>query len=171
MKKLLLLLTLAFSLTSFAQQKDTTKAKKIVYTEPVTVPHTNVKILPPAYFAPSDKFDGFYHEGAGASLLITETEGHPFTIMAEAAANDENLTKLGIKLISQEKLKTKAGKDAILIVLQFTVKGPTKSFDYERQMLLTGDYDKTVVVTANYPMLAKSILYEVIKQSALTVTY
>ncbi len=169
-KKILAVLLCLINVIAFAQS-DTTKKASTVYTEPVQVGNLGVSILPPAYFEPSENFTGFMHKGAGASLQISTTEGKPFPIMAQALVDKANLEKLGITLISQEKIKTKQGKDAILIVIGFTIKGPGKDFDYERIVLLTGDYDRTIMVNANYPVLAKSILFEVIKQSVLTIAY
>jgi hypothetical protein len=170
--KLFLLIFISVISINFASaQTDTMRKKLPVYTEPVLVGNTGVKILPPAYFEKSSSFDGFNHTGAGASIQISTTQGKPFPVMAQAMVDKTNLEKLGVQLISEEKVKTSDGKDAILIVIAFSVKGPTKTFDYERIMLLTGDYDKTIIVNANYPVLAKTILFEVVKKSVLTVSY
>lgn len=168
-----LILFLCQTLSSFdaLAQSDTTSKKPTIYTEPVLVGNTGVRILPPAYFEKSEVFNGFNHNGAGATIQISTTQGKPFPVMAQAMVNKTNLDKLGITLISEEQVKTNDGKDAILIVIGFAVTGPTKTFEYERIVLLTGDYDKTVMVNANYPVLAKSILFEVLKKSVLTVTY
>lgn len=152
-------------------QTDTTQKAAVIYTEPVAVGNSGVTILPPAYFEVSENFTGFMHKGAGASIQISTTDGKPFPIMAQALVDKDNLEKLGITLISQEKVLTKAGKEAIMIVIGFTIKGPGKDFAYERIVLLTGDYNHTIMVNANYPLLAKGILFEVIKQSVLTVAY
>jgi hypothetical protein len=168
---LLILIVLTSTIINCHAQSDSLKRQQIIYTEPVLVGATGVKIIPPAYFEKSSTFDGFNHTGAGASIQISVTQGKPFPIMAQAMVNKTNLEKLGIQLISEEKIKTDSGKDAILIVIAFSVKGPTKTFEYERMVLLTGDYDKTIIVNANYPVIAKTILYEVLKKSVKTVTY
>lgn len=174
MNKLLffkIILLIFLSVKICIAQNDSIQRKPTVYTDPVLVGNTGVKIIPPAYFEKSSSFDGFNHTGAGASIQISTTQGKPFPVMAEAMVNKTNLEKLGIQLISEEKIKTTEGRDAILIVIAFSVKGPTKTFEYERMVLLTGDYDKTIMVNANYPVLAKTILYAVVKKSILTVTY
>lgn len=171
MKKYFFLIVFSLLSQLSIGQTDTTKKAGPIYHEPVPVGNLGVSILPPAYFEVAENFTGFMHKGAGASIQISTTQGKPFPIMAQAMVDKANLEKLGIKLISQEKIKTKQGKDAILIVIGFTIKGPGKDFDYERIVLLTGDYDRTIMVNANYPLLAKEILFEVIKQSVLTLSY
>lgn len=169
MKKIILAFIITICSFSAFCQKDTAKA--IVYTGPVKVQNTSVSIFPPAYFRASDKFNGFIHDGAGATIQVNETTGRPYPVMAQAMANKENLEKQGITLISQEDFTTSSGKKGILIVIGFSVKGPTKTFDYERMVFLTGDYDKTIIINMNYPTIAKSILFNVLKQSLLSVNY
>lgn len=170
MKKIILVL-MVLSVFSMHAQNAVSGTGQGASTGPVQVPNTSVKIIPPPYFKNSESFNGFIHDGAGATIQVSETEGKPYPVMAQAMANEENLKKQGITLISQEQIITRTGKKGVMIVIGFSVKGPTKTFEYERIVLLTGDYNKTIIINANYPTIAKDILSAVLKQSLLTTDY
>jgi hypothetical protein len=170
MKKIVLGSVMMLSVLAANAQTDTSKVTKSM-SAPVHVPNTSVTITPPLYFKASTTFNGFIHDGAGATIQISETEGKPYPYMAQAMANEENLKKQGITLISQEKVTIISGKQAIMLVIGFEVKGPKQTFNYERIVFLTGDYNKTIIINMNYPVAAKDILFQVLKQSLLTVNY
>ncbi len=138
------------------------------------IPGTNIKIIPPAYFKPfiKDGKYGFMHEGAGASVAVTEVKGTPYVMVVQTLTK-EYIEKQGMKYIAREDVKTKSGKEGVIISVGFNVKSTDgkKDVPYERLMLFTGDYARTVWVQGNYPVVAKNVLYLVIRESLLSVQF
>jgi hypothetical protein len=174
--KLLILLCLAMicgSQTALGQQP-TQRQKDSLLNNWQQIPGTDIKIIPPAYFKPfiKDGKYGFMHEGAAASIAVLEVKGTPW-VMVTQALTKEYIEKQGMKYIAREEVKTKAGKDGVIISVGFTVKSTDGKQDipYERLMLFTGDYARTVWVQGNYPVVAKNVLYLVIRESLLSVQF
>jgi hypothetical protein len=138
------------------------------------IPGTDIKIIPPAYFKPfiKDGKYGFKHDGAAASIAVLEVKGTPYVMVTQALTKDY-IEKQGMKYIAKEEVKTNSGKDGVIISVGFTVKSTdgTKDVPYERLMLFTGDYARTVWVQGNYPVVAKNVLYLVIRESLLSVQF
>lgn len=138
------------------------------------IPGTDIRIIPPAYFKPFVKEGkyGFMHEGAGASVAVLEVKGTPYVMVTQALTKDY-IEKQGMRYISREEVKTKAGKDGVIIAVGFKVKSTDgkQDVEYERLMLFTGDYSRTVWVQGNYPVVAKRVLYLVIRESLMSVEF
>ena len=138
------------------------------------IPGTDIRLIPPAYFKPFVKGGnyGFMHEGAAASISAKEVKGTPYVMVVQALTK-EYIEKQGMKYIGREEVKTKSGKDGVLIAVSFKVKSTDgkQEIDYERLMLFTGDYSKTVWVQGNYPAMVKKVLYLVIRESLLSVEF
>lgn len=138
------------------------------------IPGTTIKIIPPAYFEPfeSDGKYGFMHKGAGASISVQEVKNTPYTLVV-AGFTKEYIEGQGLKYISKEEVKTKAGKDATIIAVSFMAKSAdgSQEVEYERLMLFTGDAGRTIWVQGNYPVMVKKVLYLVIRESLLSVQF
>lgn len=170
-----LLLILLTNLLPAASMGQVTQAQKdSLLNNWQDIPGTSIRMIPPAYFKPfiKDGKYGFMHEGTGASVAATEVKGTPYVMVVQALTKDY-LEKQGMRYISREEVKTKAGKDGVIISVGFTVKSVDgkQNVDYERLMLFTGDYSKTVWVQGNYPVLVKKVLYLVIRESLLSVEF
>jgi len=64
--------------------------------------------------------------------------------------------------------------DGKLYLLSFSVTSTDTSkkvMQFERMMLFTGDYQRTIWINASYPVLVKKLLYQVIKESLLSVEF
>jgi hypothetical protein len=166
MKYILLLFCVVFFLT--ARGQDSTYTIKYV-----NVPGTDLRVVPPAYFRAVPEIQGFIHPGTSASISFTTTEGVSFLQVCEGITS-EYLAKQDVVLISKENVKTSSGMDGVLFLVGFTAvtKDSAKtSVQYERLMLFTGDYQKTIWVNANYPVALKKILLTVLRESILTVDF
>jgi len=125
---------------------------------------TEISITPPQYFEPSAQFNGYMHPTSAATILIQEISGTYFrTILPGLTA--EYFESEGVQLISQEAVTTASGMKGQLYILRFTI----QEVDFERLMLFTGDYQNTAWLIANYPLMAKPELEEVIRNSLLSV--
>lgn len=174
--KVLMLICLMFFVTQtmvFAQ-KVSQQQKDSLLNNWQEVPGTNLKIIPPAYFKPFIKEGkyGFMHEGAAASISVQEVTGSPYTMVIQVLTK-EYIESQGLHYISREEVKTKQGKDGVIIAVSFTVKSTDgkQDVEYERLMLFTGDYSRTVWVQGNYPVLVKNVLYLVIRESILSIQF
>ena len=167
-------LLFVFSVSQGFAQNITQHQKDSLLNNWQDIPGTSVKIIPPAYFKPfiKDGKYGFMHEGAGASVAVLEVKGTPWVMVVQALTK-EYIEKQGMKYIAREDVKTKDGKDATIISVSFKVKSTDgkQDVDYERLMLFTGDYSKTIWVQGNYPLVAKNVLYLVIRESLMSVRF
>ena len=161
------------SYTSFSQgfsqeQKDS------ILNAYVTLPNSDIRMVPPAFFKPfiNDGKFGFMHEGAGASISIQEVKGTPYPIVVQNMT-EEYLETQGVKLIKKDIGQTKQKKDAVIYLVSFTVKSKdgSKELEYERLMLFTGDYNRTIWISANYPVVARKMLFNPLRESLLSVQF
>ena len=140
----------------------------------VTVPNSDIRIVPPAYFKAfvNDGKFGFMHDGSGASVSIQEIIGTPYPIVAQYMSK-EYLETQGVKFITKEDIQTRDKKDAIIYLVSFPVKSKdgTKELQYERLMLFTGDYNRTIWISANYPVVARKMLFVALRESLLSVKF
>jgi hypothetical protein len=155
-------------------QKITQQKKDSLLNNWQDIPGTGIKIIPPAYFKPfyKDGKYGFMHEGAAASISVQEVRNSAYVMVVQGMTK-EYIESQGMKYIAREDVKTKQGKDGTIISVGFKVKSTDgkQEVDYERLMLFTGDYNKTIWVQANYPVVAKKVLYLVMRESLLSVSF
>ncbi len=161
---------LFLTMNTFSQEKqdsgDTLKHVSNKENNPVLIPNTQVKFVPPEHFKYLDNINAFIHLGSASTIHISEIEDSPY-IMVTAGLTEEHFISQGVELISKEDVKTKNNKDGIMYIVAFTV----KEVEFERIMYFTGDYNKTVWVNANYPVLVKNVLFNVLKESILSVEF
>lgn len=179
--KVFLLLFLALCINTFSafsqsqtHKKDTTK--KVVKNPDVisvkdtitylSFPNTRIKIIPPLHFISYKKINGFLHTGSSSTIQASEVQGTPY-VMYTKGMTPEFFEKQGVKLISEEDVVTKNNKKGKIYIVTFSSNG----VDFERMMLLTGDYDHTIWINANYPVVVKFLLFDVIKKSVLSVMF
>jgi hypothetical protein len=140
----------------------------------VTLPNSDIRMVPPAYFKAfiNDGKFGFMHEGAASSISIQEIKGTPYPIVVQYMSK-EYLETQGVKFIAKDNIQTKQKKDAVIYLVSFTVKSKdgNKDLEYERMMLFTGDYNRTIWISANYPVVARKMLFNPLKESLLSVQF
>lgn len=131
-----------------------------------------VKLSPPAYFLPfvQNEKQGFIHQGAASTIQVQIYEKVLYSYIA-ASLTEEELLKQNARLVEHSKVLTNDDKEADFFVIAFTLNSDGKEVEYERMMLLTGDHTKAIWINANYPVLAKQILFNVLKESLLTVQF
>jgi len=137
---------------------------------------TNISITPPEGFKKVDFFKGFFNYANGASIQLEPIDSIAYTLIAEGFTK-EVLEPQGITFISKEHVTTNAGKKGILITMGFEVtqKNDQTGIDetriYERLTFLTGDMNRTIYISANYAMLVKELVGELIKQSLYSAQF
>lgn len=140
--------------------------------EPFEIGDLDVFITPPAYFMPfvQNGNQGFIHKGAGSTIQVQIIEGvlYPFIT---ASLSEEELLKQNAKLVEKFEVLTNQGEKAEMMIVSFSIKALDKDVAYERLMLFTGDTKRSIWISANYPVVAKPVVFQVLKESLLSVTF
>jgi len=169
----LLIAAILLSCTGFSQGFSEAQKDSIMNAY-VTVPNSDIRIVPPAYFKAfvNDGKFGFMHDGSGASVSVQEIVGTPYPIVAQYMSK-EYLETQGVKFITKEEIQTKEKKDAIIYLVSVPVKSKdgSKELQYERLMLFTGDYNRTIWISANYPVVARKMLFVPLRECLLSVKF
>lgn len=177
MKNFILVFIMFFALGVFGQtdaSQQNSEQKNNNYVEPVQIPGTNYTFIPPAHFKlfqEGEQF-GFIHPGAMSSMQIKIVENIPFTMLAMSMTSTA-VEKQGAHLLAQENVKTKDGKDAVLFLISYSIDVPEmqQKIQFERLMLLTGTYNTTIWIDANYPEQVRPLLYNVMLDSMLSIKF
>jgi len=160
------------SLYSYSQELKSDSLTK-PHLKPYSVPNTDIIITPPAYFKYIDAINGFVHVGTSASITIQEINNISFLQITEGLS-PEYFEKQNATVLSTEDVTTKSGMAGKIYTLGFTTvsnDSAKKVLKYERMILFTGDYQRTIWISANYPEFLKNVLYNVLKESLLTVSF
>jgi len=164
MKKNIITLTLIFlSIITFAQEK-------ILFDE------VNISIVPPDGFKKVDFFNGFFNYSNGASIQIAPIDSFAYVLVAQGFTK-EVLEPQGITFISKENVTTPSGKKGILITMSYEITqnnkdtGIEETRTYNRLSFLTGDMNRTIYISANYVVLVKELVRDVILNSLYTVQF
>ncbi|MBI4646625.1 MAG: hypothetical protein HY738_08565 [Bacteroidia bacterium] len=132
----------------------------------IHVPGTKVRMIPPKYFLPNEQIKGFIHQKSASTIQVNEIEGTAYPLIVDGMT-DVHFASQNVELVSKEEINTDDGKHGMLYVVSFTV----KEVKFERIMYFTGDYNNTIWVNANYPVLLKPLIYNTLRQSLLTVEF
>lgn len=177
MKKLVFLIFLSFLSQSvlFAQEENNLDMLVDTSYQYMDEPFdfgNNVSMTPPSHFLPfvQDNKQGFIHQGAASTIQVQIFENVLYTFIAESLTEEE-LIKQNARLVEHTQVLTNDDKEADFFVIAFTVNSNGKDVEYERMMLLTGDHTRAIWINANYPLLARDILYNVLKESLLTLQF
>lgn len=133
---------------------------------------SGVSIIPPAYYMPFVQKDktGFIHKGAGSTIQVQILDGMIYSMIAGGLTAEEFLRQ-NATLKEHYTILTNDNQKAELFIVSFFIKALDKDVEYERLMLLTGDHTRTVWVSANYPLMAKPVVFNVLKESLLSVEF
>jgi hypothetical protein len=146
-------------------QKDTLGSLDLS-TEKYFIKDINISIFPPKYFRAAEQIHGFVHPMTASTIQIQEVTGTLYTILADEIT-PEYIREQGFEYVSKVEVKTKNGKGAVCFLVRFEAKGVT----FERMMLFTGDYTRTIWASANYPTVAGSLMRNAIMESLLTIEF
>jgi hypothetical protein len=127
---------------------------------------TNSKLsfIPPKTFR-DDNHGNIVHDWTGASIQLKIVNTN-YELLVKSTQK-QTFEKQGYTYINQQTLKTNAGKESTLYLISYK----TNNYNYERIVFFIGNGDKTAWISANYPVIMKSLLYEVIEKSLLTVEF
>ncbi len=133
-------------------------------TERTRVAGTQLTLVPPERFVVAERFPGFQREDLQASIMVSEM---PAPIDAvQAGMTREGLASKGMTLVASETVQV-AGSEALLIRATQEAAGIV----YDKQLLIAGDADKTVLLVANYPSSAVGELSAPVRSALLTLRW
>ena len=157
-----------FSAQGFIQNQEAfKKIDSLIYDGKTTafIDTFGVSIVPPQY---SMKVDNrtFISPGTTSSIQISEIKRVVY-LMAVQNIKEEVLAPQGVHLVSKEPVVTSNNKEGILVLVSMKV----DTIDFYRMMLFTGDYMRTIWVTANYPVLLKDKVEAILRKSILSIKF
>jgi hypothetical protein len=167
-----LLVFLAISLMWTAQTAAQEQTNTLNGSSRVTYPGTQVSLNLPGVFVFDEGQSVFVYSGASATLVIRVLATTPFETM-EKTVTETMLEKQQMVVGSTEDLRTDAGRKARLFTarLQVQASEEDKKVDYKRLIFITGDEQKSVWITVNYPVLTEKLLDEPMRAALLSVEF
>jgi hypothetical protein len=112
-------------------------------------PNSRVAIELPESFKPSDRFSGFVDEISGASFLVVEMPAVAYEEVKAIGDKPDALAQRGIIETQKTPLPQRSGE-----YVYITGKQKTPAGDYSKHIMVTREYDVTVMVTGNVPQNA-----------------
>ncbi|MDD2411713.1 MAG: hypothetical protein RBS19_08485 [Bacteroidales bacterium] len=132
----------------------------------ILIENTNIRISPPKAFRLDEKRPNLLiQDWTGSNILIQEINA-PYKTML-SGINKETFSKQGFDYISSYDVFTKSGNEGTLFILAFK----TGEWEYERMVLLSGNDQKTAWISANYPVIMRHLLYEIMEKSILNIEF
>jgi hypothetical protein len=130
--------------------------------------NTSIELRLPKHFTKfeNENLSGYMHKGTASSIVASERTDAPF-MLTQDSIRPEQITGMGVELVSQQDVKTYDGAPAKVFLVEFTV----KEVPVRRIMFFTGNYNKTVFLQANYPKGFDKLLRTVIIESFRTVKF
>ncbi len=128
-----------------------------------TVPGFDIAIIPPEHFIFAEEIPGYIHPGTSASIQIKEIKGTSWPII-DRAMTPEHFKSQGVNFITREEVELKSGLSGVIYTVSFEAKG----VPFERIMLFAGDYNKTIWINANYPVMVKKTVIKPIINSLMS---
>lgn len=135
----------------------------------VSVPDTRVKIDLPEVFQFDQTQGAYLYTGAAASIAVKELNGTPFKSLLNSVT-PASLEKQHMKITGSSTLQTRAGNAAQLYtaVLNATAKDGSTA-EFERLIFISGNDQKSVWITVQYPVITRNLLSDVLHSCLLSV--
>lgn len=132
----------------------------------VKIEGTSITITPPKTFHFKDgSKNTFIQDWTSSSILVQEINASYEKLIP--TITNETFTKQGYNFVSKYEVFTKSGNAGMMYVLTFK----TGDWEYERLVLLSGDKTKTAWISANYPVVMRHLLYEVLEKCVLNIEF
>lgn len=128
---------------------------------------TRVAMKVPEGFEKVQGQEVFFHQGSGTTIQVKEVPNIASVYTMQAFTKEALEENEGVVFISTEDVQLQSGLEGKLIVVGFNVEG----MDYERMMLITGDYNYSVIINANYPKMTKKLMFDILKKSLTSIKF
>ena len=127
---------------------------------------TSISIIPPKTFHFKEgSTNTFIQDWTSSSILVQQINTAYDKMIT--TITPETFTKQGFTYISKYEVFTKSGNPGMLYVISFK----TGEWEYERIVLFSGDKTKTAWISANYPVIMRNLLYEVLEKCVLNIEF
>jgi hypothetical protein len=113
------------------------------------LPGSRVALAVSERFQPSDRFNGYVHDGSGSSIIALELPVSAFEQFQDASKAARTFAAQGVTGIAEHPLPARSGKFVFLVGDQ-----KTSLVDYVKYILVFLDRGVTGMVTANIPRAA-----------------
>ena len=136
-------------------------------------PGTDVSIVPPKYFVVLPVKNTLLHPATSSTIQINEIDGTAYPLLMQKIT-PEYIEKQNARFISRKDTITNDGKRATLFLVAFTTEAKDSlhtKMEFERYMFFTGNYQKTIWINANYPVIAREVIADVLLKSLLSVKF
>ena len=133
--------------------------------ERYTFSESAVSIQPPLYFDTTHLYKGLLHKATSSSLVASKAPDRNPIAFNQGLTKDYFLSQQ-LTLLKSEKIST-ATWEGMLYYLSFKV----KDVQMQRMMLVTGSYNDTYILMANFPDMFSSQLTIPIRESMLTLSF
>ncbi len=140
-------------------------SSRYLKTERYTFPETGMSIQAPQHFDTTYLYKGLLHKATSSSLVSTKATGRNPIAFNQGLTKDYFSTQ-HLVLVKSEKIVT-AHWEGVLYYLSFEV----KNVKMQRMMLVTGTYNDTDIIMANFPDMFASQLVVPIRESMLTLLF
>ncbi len=132
----------------------------------IKIEGTSITITPPKtfHFKEGTK-NTFIQDWTSSSILVQQLNTSYEKLIP--TITPETFTKQGFKYISKYEVFTKSGNSGMMYVLTFK----SGDWEYERIVLFSGDKTKTAWISANYPVVMRHLLYEVLEKCVLNIEF
>lgn len=131
----------------------------------VKIDSLHIGFIPPLQFMRINN-NTFVNFQTSSFIQISEIEKVVY-LLAVKNITPEILEPQGVRYIRSEEIITNRNKEGILIYLSHQIDGK----DFERMMLFTGDYIRTIWISATYPIELKSSVHDILKKSILSIEF
>jgi len=168
MKKYIIIIFFTFIVISVFSQENVDTAVSAY-----KVPGTDVSIIPPKYFVVLPVKNTLLHPATSSTIQVNEINGVAYPLLMPKITR-EYIENQNAHFISKKELVTDDGKKATLFLVSFTVEAKDSlhtQMEFERYMFYTGNYQKTIWVNANYPVIAREVISDVLLKSLLSIKF
>jgi len=133
--------------------------------EHIAVKGTRISLIPPTGFIPSVQQPGFWQEATGSLILVAEFPSS-FAEMAAGFSNVTELEKRGMTVLKHHEVSVDKQK-GLLVHLEQKALGT----QYRKWILVLGDQNESLIITATFPKELESNLSEKMKTTVLTAKW
>ncbi len=127
-----------------------------------TFPESSITYTPPKTFR-LDEQGNIVHDWTGSSIQSKILNTNYSKLIP--TITKETFEKQGFSYINQLQITTDQKNEGTLFLIKFT----SNNIEYERIVFFVGNQHQTLWLNINYPVMMKSLLYEVFEKSLLTI--
>lgn len=127
---------------------------------------SGISLYKPEGFELSQDFEGFINLQIAGTIITQESDQNVSMVLMNYTR--ASLSEQNMQLINREQVTLTNGKEGVLFTTRFILNG---NLEFERLILVTGDFKHTIIIMGNYPAQVKEQWGDEIRRSLLTAQY